>query len=67
MNLTDSGASGGISGHDIARVAQRGHHIRAVYRAAPGSHAPASPRSSSSRTSLNRRSSPSPQKSIKET
>jgi uncharacterized protein YbjT (DUF2867 family) len=31
MNLTDFGASGGIGGHDIARVAQRGHPVRAVY------------------------------------
>jgi uncharacterized protein YbjT (DUF2867 family) len=39
MNLTDFGASGGIGGHDIARVAQRGPHVRAVYRAAPGTPA----------------------------
>jgi uncharacterized protein YbjT (DUF2867 family) len=66
MNLTDFGASGGIGGHDIALATQRGHHVRAVYRAAPGTPPPASPRSSSSGASLTRRSSPSPLKSIKE-
>jgi putative NADH-flavin reductase len=36
MNITVFGASGGIGGHVIALAAQRGHHVRAVYRAAPG-------------------------------
>ena len=35
MNITVFGASGGIGGHVIALAAQRGHHVRAVYRAAP--------------------------------
>ena len=35
MNITVFGASGGIGGHVVALAAQRGHHVRAVYRAAP--------------------------------
>jgi putative NADH-flavin reductase len=40
MNITVFGASGGIGGHVIALAAQRGHHVRAVYRAAPGTPPP---------------------------
>ena len=40
MNITLFGASGGAGGHVIALAAQRGHHVRAVYRAAPGTPAP---------------------------
>ena len=36
MNITVFGASGGIGGHVTALATQRGHHVRAVYRAAPG-------------------------------
>jgi hypothetical protein len=35
VNITVFGASGGIGGHVVALAAQRGHHIRAVYRQAP--------------------------------
>jgi NAD(P)H-binding len=35
MNITVFGASGGIGGHVTALAAQRGHHVRAVYRQAP--------------------------------
>lgn len=35
MNITVFGASGGIGGHVVALAAQRGHHVRAVYRQAP--------------------------------
>jgi NAD(P)H-binding len=36
MNITVFGASGGIGSHVVALAAQRGHHVCAVYRAAPG-------------------------------
>jgi nucleoside-diphosphate-sugar epimerase len=35
MNITVFGASGGTGGHVVALAAQRGHHVRAVYRQAP--------------------------------
>jgi putative NADH-flavin reductase len=35
MNITVFGASGGIGGHVVTLAAQRGHHVRAVYRTAP--------------------------------
>lgn len=35
MQLTVFGASGGVGGHVVALAAGRGHHVRAVYRAAP--------------------------------
>ena len=35
MNITVFGASGGIGSHVAALAAQRGHHVRAVYRQAP--------------------------------
>ena len=35
MNITVFGASGGIGSHVAALAAQRGHHVRAVYRTAP--------------------------------
>jgi hypothetical protein len=35
MNITVFGASGGTGGHVTALAAQRGHHVRAVYRQAP--------------------------------
>jgi uncharacterized protein YbjT (DUF2867 family) len=35
LNLTVFGASGGIGAHVVALAAQRGHQVRAVYRAAP--------------------------------
>jgi uncharacterized protein YbjT (DUF2867 family) len=40
MNITVFGASGGIGAHVVAVAAQRGHHVRAVYRAAPQSPPP---------------------------
>ena len=40
MNITVFGASGGIGGHVVALAAQRGHRIRAVYRAAPAAPPP---------------------------
>jgi hypothetical protein len=40
MNITVFGASGGIGGHVTALAAQRGHHVRAVYRAAPAAPPP---------------------------
>jgi uncharacterized protein YbjT (DUF2867 family) len=40
MNITVFGASGGIGGHVVAVAAQRGHHVRAVYRTAPQSPPP---------------------------
>ena len=40
MNITVFGASGGIGGQVIALAAQRGHHVRAVYRAAPDTPPP---------------------------
>ena len=44
MNITVFGASGGIGGHVVALAAQRGHHVRAVYRRAPATpHAGAEP------------------------
>jgi hypothetical protein len=44
MNITVFGASGGIGGHVVALAAQRGHHVRAVYRQAPATpHAGAEP------------------------
>jgi putative NADH-flavin reductase len=36
MNITLFGASGGIGGHVVTEATRRGHHIRAVYRTAPG-------------------------------
>jgi uncharacterized protein YbjT (DUF2867 family) len=36
MNLAVFKASGGIGSHIIALAAQRDHHVRAAYRAAPG-------------------------------
>ena len=39
MNITVFGASG-VGGHVIALAAQRGHHARAVYWAAPGTPPP---------------------------
>jgi uncharacterized protein YbjT (DUF2867 family) len=35
MNITVFGASGGTGAHVAALAAQRGHHVRAVYRQAP--------------------------------
>jgi uncharacterized protein YbjT (DUF2867 family) len=35
VNITVFGASDGIGGHVVALAAQRGHHVRAVYRQAP--------------------------------
>ena len=35
MNITVFGASGGIGSHVVALAAQRGHDVRAVYRATP--------------------------------
>jgi uncharacterized protein YbjT (DUF2867 family) len=35
MNITVFGASGGIGSHVVALATQRGHDVRAVYRAAP--------------------------------
>lgn len=35
MNITVFGASGGIGRHVVDLATQRGHHVRAVYRAAP--------------------------------
>lgn len=40
MNITVFGASGGIGGHVTALAAQRGHHVRAVYRQAPAAPPP---------------------------
>ena len=40
MNITVFGASGGIGGHVIALAAQRGHHVRAVYRTPPDTPPP---------------------------
>ena len=40
MNITVFGASGGIGGHVAALAAQRGHHVRAIYRAAPAAPPP---------------------------
>ena len=40
MNITVFGASGGIGSHVAALAAERGHHVRAVYRATPGSPPP---------------------------
>jgi uncharacterized protein YbjT (DUF2867 family) len=41
MNITVFGASGGIGSHVTALAAQRGHDVRAVYRAAPRTPPPA--------------------------
>jgi uncharacterized protein YbjT (DUF2867 family) len=41
MNITVFGASGGVGGHVTALAAQRGHHVRAVYRQAPPAAPPA--------------------------
>jgi nucleoside-diphosphate-sugar epimerase len=35
MNITVFGASGGIGSHVVDLAGQRGHHVRAVYRATP--------------------------------
>jgi len=35
MNITVFGASGGIGTHVVDLATQRGHHVRAIYRAAP--------------------------------
>jgi nucleoside-diphosphate-sugar epimerase len=35
MDITVFGASGGIGGHVVTLAAQRGHHVRAVYRTPP--------------------------------
>src|SRR5215475_4990834 len=35
MNITVFGASGGIGSHVVDLAAQRGHQVRAVYRATP--------------------------------
>jgi hypothetical protein len=40
MNITVFGASGGVGGHVVALAAQRGHHVRAVYRATPATPPP---------------------------
>jgi uncharacterized protein YbjT (DUF2867 family) len=40
MNVTVFGASGGIGRHVVTLAAQRGHHVRAVYRTAPGEPLP---------------------------
>jgi hypothetical protein len=40
MNITVFGASGGIGGHVTALAAERGHHVRAVYRLAPDARPP---------------------------
>jgi putative NADH-flavin reductase len=40
MNITVFGASGGIGAHVVTVAAQRSHHVRAVYRAAPQSPPP---------------------------
>jgi uncharacterized protein YbjT (DUF2867 family) len=39
-NLTVFGASGGTGAHVVALAAQRGHHVRAVYRTTPPSPPP---------------------------
>ncbi len=41
LTITVFGASGGIGRHVVALAAQRGHHVRAVYRGAPGGQPPA--------------------------
>ena len=40
LNITVFGASGGTGNHVMALAAQRGHQVRAVYRAAPGTPPP---------------------------
>jgi nucleoside-diphosphate-sugar epimerase len=40
MNITVFGASGGVGSHVTALAAQRGHHVRAIYRAVPGTPPP---------------------------
>src|SRR5437762_1170886 len=35
MQLTVFGASGGVGTHVVSLAAQRGHHVRAVYRTTP--------------------------------
>jgi NAD(P)-dependent dehydrogenase (short-subunit alcohol dehydrogenase family) len=40
MNITVFGASGGIGGHVVELAAQRGHDVRAVYRATPTASPP---------------------------
>ena len=35
MNITVFGASGGVGTHTVALAAERGHQVRAIYRAAP--------------------------------
>ena len=40
MNLTVFGASGGVGTHVVALAAQRGHQVRAIYRAAPDTPPP---------------------------
>jgi uncharacterized protein YbjT (DUF2867 family) len=69
MNITVFGASGGIGGHVIALAAQRGHHVRAVYRTPPDTPPPGQakvlivpdildPRPSKARSALARQASP---------
>jgi len=41
MNITVFGASGGIGSQVVTLAAQRGHHVRAVYRATPPAPPPA--------------------------
>jgi putative NADH-flavin reductase len=43
MIITVFGASGGIGGHVVALAAQRGHHVRAVYRTPPDTPPPGPP------------------------
>ena len=46
MNITVFGASGGIGTHVVDLAAQRGHQVRAVYRASAATpRPPARPRS----------------------
>ena len=59
MKITVFGASGGIGTHVVDLARQRGHQVRAVYRATP--HVPpARPRSWSARTSSTPASPPRP-------
>ena len=40
MNITVFGASGGIGTHLVNLAAQRGHHVRAIYRTTPPTRPP---------------------------